>query len=307
MTTNSATGAPTGSIYDLGYRHYEGERHGRAYSLYSLYLESLRSIFGFGRSASAKAWPLILLGLYSLLAVLQLAFSSIISQAIQQGEDIGLATYANYFEGLWILVLLFCVAQAPELVCRDQRYSVLPLYFTRSLHRLDYVLAKVSALTTALFVVLMVPMVALFVGDILMKQDALQAIENEWPKALPAIPACLWTALVMASTSLAVSSFSPRRAYAAISLFAYVMVYWVVAEIVWAVGTEAGWDWADKPQLFGPARSAVGATAWFFGDQLPTNPGLSSSLGPDAYLLSSLTLVLVFCGILIYRYRRLAA
>ena len=43
-----------------------------------------------------------------------------------------------------ILVLLFCAAQAPELLGRDQRFGVLPLYFSRALARLDYALAKVA-------------------------------------------------------------------------------------------------------------------------------------------------------------------
>ena len=34
--------------------------------------------------------------------------------------------------------MLFCAAQAPELFGRDQRYAVLPLYFSRALTRSDY-------------------------------------------------------------------------------------------------------------------------------------------------------------------------
>jgi ABC-2 type transport system permease protein len=139
MSANDVAGAPAGSIYDLGYRHYEGERHGRAYSVLSLYLESLRGIWGFGRPASAKAAPFILLGLWSMFAFFQLAFSSVLAQAISSGEDVGqLFAYDNYFGRVYIFVLFFCIAQAPELVCRDQRYSVLPLYFSRSMHKADW-------------------------------------------------------------------------------------------------------------------------------------------------------------------------
>jgi ABC-2 type transport system permease protein len=305
---NGPAAAPAGSIYDLGYRHYDGERGGRLYATWSLYVESLRGIWGFGRPATAKAAPFILLGLYSFFAVMQLAFSSFISQAIQSGEDVGqLFTYDTYFSQWWLFVVIFCIAQAPELVCRDQRYSVLSLYFTRSLHRVDYVLAKLAALTSALFILLALPMIALFIGYVLMQKDAIQAIGDELSKGLPAVPACLLTAAGLAATSLGIASFSPRRAYAAISLGAYILVYEAVAAIVWGVGRDAGWTWADKPELFGPLTSLMGATYWFFGKAPNQNYGFPPTLGSEAYVLSSLTCLAVFTGVLLFRYRRLAA
>jgi ABC-2 type transport system permease protein len=303
-----AVGTPVGSIYDLGYRHYEGKRYGRLYATWSLYVESLRGIWGFGRPATAKAAPFILLGLYSFFAVMQLAFSSFISQAIASGEDVGeLFAYDTYFSQWFLFVLMFCIAQAPELVCRDQRYSVLPLYFTRSLHRVDYVLAKLAALASALFILLMVPMIALFVGDVLMQKDTIKAIGDELPKALPVLPACFLTAASLATTSLAIASFSPRRAYAAISLLAYVLIYEAVAGIVWGVGNNAGWGWADKPQLFAPLTSLMGATYWFFGKVPNPDYGFPTTLGAEAYVLSALALMVGFGSVLLFRYRRLAA
>jgi ABC-2 type transport system permease protein len=307
MTTTDRAAAPAGSIYDLGYRHYEGERHGRAYAVLSLYLESLRGIFGFGRSASAKAAPFILLGLYSLFAIVQLAFSSLLAQAIQQGEQVELMAYHNYFSQFWIFAVFFCVAQAPELVCRDQRHNVLPLYFSRAMHRSDYALAKLGALTTALFVFLVLPMIALFIGDVLMQKDTLAAIGDEWPKALPVIPASLLIAAGMAAVSLAISSFSPRRAYSAIALGAYYLVAESVLAIIYEVGRHAGWEWSDKLMLATPLTSLMGATSWFFGRALDTDYGFPATLGSDAYVVSSLAGLAVFTAILLFRYRRMAA
>jgi hypothetical protein len=42
--------------------------------------------------------------------------------------------------------MLFCAAQAPELFGRDQRYGVLPLYFSRVLTSIDYALARTGGL-----------------------------------------------------------------------------------------------------------------------------------------------------------------
>ena len=95
-----AATSPAGSIYDLGYRHYEGVRHGRLYAMWSLYVESLRGVWGFGRPTTAKAAPFIILGIYSLLAIVQLAFSSVFAQAMARGDTVELLTYANYFATL---------------------------------------------------------------------------------------------------------------------------------------------------------------------------------------------------------------
>jgi ABC-2 type transport system permease protein len=307
MTAQTRPAAPAGNIYDLGYRHYEGKRNGRWYAVWSLYVESVRGVWGFGRPMTAKAAPFILFGLYALESLIQLAFSSFIAQgAATSGRAPDIASYANYFSAVGFFVVLFCVAQAPELVCRDQRYHVLPLYFTRAVSRADYSLAKLAALATALFIGLMVPMVALFGGDILMKPDTFQAIGDEWPKALPAIPACALAALSLASISLALSSFSPRRAYAAIGLVAYFLLMEIVPAVVYRVGVRADWSWADKLVLTGPTTAIGAATDWFFGKGL-VGEGFPPTLGSDAYVLAVLASVAIFVGILLVRYRRIPA
>jgi ABC-2 type transport system permease protein len=305
-TNSAAPGSAAGSIYDLGYRHYEGARHGRLYAAWSLYVESLRGIWGLGRPMSAKAAPFVLAGFYSFLAFLQLALSSLFVQAMQQGETVDLFTYGNYFERMGILTVFFCVAQAPEVVCRDQRYAVLPLYFTRAMRRLDYAVARLASLATALFIVLIAPMIALFIGDILMKPDTLQAIGTEWPKALPAIPANILIALSLASISLAVSSFSPRRAYAAIGLLAYFLLMEAVPAIVYSIGHRAGSTWVDYLLLTTPTTGLGAANSWFFGGKL-TPDTYPASVGAESYVLAALASIVLFTAILLLRYRRVAA
>lgn len=305
--------APAGNIYDLGYRHYEGKRHGRWYAVWSLYVEGIRGVWGFGRPMTAKAAPFILAGLYSLYALIQLAFSASFSQAISSGNmsTADLVSYHNYFAAVSFFIVLFLVAQAPELVCRDQRYHVLPLYFTRALGRLDYAFARLAALATSLFIALMIPMVLIFVGDVLMKTDTLQAIADEWPKALPAIPASALAAMSLASLSLALASFSPRRAYAAIGLVAYFLLMEIVPAVIFRVGERAGWEWADKLVLLRPTNVIAVATDWFCGVPLQTGgrgeSGIPTTLGTDAYVLAVVASTVLFTGVLMLRYRRIPA
>ncbi len=304
---NVVASAVSGSIYDLGYRHYEGRRYGRLWATWSLYVESMRGIFGFGRPTSAKAAPFVLAGLYALPAVIVLAFSSIISRSLSTGQTSlnDLPNYANYFGGMGIFIVLFLIAQAPEVVCRDQRYQVLPLYFTRAMGRVDYAIAKLASLTTAVFLVLVVPVVVLFVGDILRSTDTFKAIGDEWPKALPSIPADLLVAVSVSSIALALSSYSPRRAYAAIGVLAYFLLMEVVPVVIYGVGHDAGSTWVDNLLLLTPSSALYRASDWFFG--VPTPPDFPASLGTDAYVWASLASVLLFTGMLLFRYRRVAA
>jgi ABC-2 type transport system permease protein len=301
------TVAPSGSIYDLGYRHYEGKRNGRAYAMWSLFTESLRGVWGFGRPMSAKAAPFILAGLYALPAVIQLAFSSVIAQQIAStGRPVQLLEYYDYFGGFYFLVFFFCVAQAPELVCRDQRYQVLPLYFTRSMGRVEYALARLAALAVALFVVLLVPAVALLVGDVLMKPDAFRAIGDELPKALPTIPASALIALGLAALSLAISSFSPRRAYSAIGIVAYILLMEAIPAALYSIGQTSGPTWTDKLFLVSPITSLIGGAYWFFGKPLDSQD-FSGSLTAEAYLVAAIVSVGVMTAVLLFRYRRVPA
>jgi ABC-2 type transport system permease protein len=302
---NRAASSPGGSIYDLGYRHYDGPRRGRLYAMWALYLDSFRGVWGLGRQMSAKAAPFILAGLYAFPAFIQLAFSSTIAASIQNGESPTLFAYHNYFVQLSPFALLFCVAQAPELVCRDQRYQVLPLYFTRGLRRPDYALARLASLVTALFLLLIVPMIALFIGNVLQKPDTFSAIGSELPKALPAIPATLLTAASMAAISLALSAYSPRRAYSAIGLLAYFLLMEAIPATIYGVGQKAGWDWSDKLILTTPINTLGGATNWFFGSTL--GRGYPATIGSGPYVVAAVISILLFAAILMFRYRRIAA
>jgi ABC-2 type transport system permease protein len=303
----SVAGAPAGSIYDLGYRHYDGRRRGRGYAMWSLFVESFRGVWGFGRPMTAKAAPFILAGLYALPAVIQLAFSSVIvSQAAKAGRAPELLTYSSYFADFSFLVFFFCVAQAPELVCRDQRYQVMPLYFTRAMGRIEYALARLASLALALFLVLLLPAVALLIGDVLMQPDAFKAIGDEVPKALPSIPAGFLTAMGFAALSLAVSSFSPRRAYSAIGIVAYLLLMEAIPAAIYSIGNSSGTSWADKLFLLSPITTLTGATDWFFGQALDPQ-SFSGTLTSGNYLAAAIASVVVMTGVLLYRYRRLPA
>ena len=86
MTAPASVGTPSGSIYDLGYRGYEGPRLGRAHAIRSLFSHSLRSAYGIGRGARAKIAPLVLGAMAVVPAV---AFVGVLAMAARLGEGTG--------------------------------------------------------------------------------------------------------------------------------------------------------------------------------------------------------------------------
>ena len=78
-----------------------------------------------------------------------------------------LVPYDTYVFQLRVLIMIiFVAAQAPELVSRDLRSHVLPLYFSRPMRRLDYPLAKLTAFILACLALIEIPLLLLYLGTI---------------------------------------------------------------------------------------------------------------------------------------------
>src|SRR5688572_7088529 len=148
-TVSASTDA--GAIHDIGYRHYDGPRLGAAYIRRSLFVETLRGAFGFGRSARSKIVPL---GLTALLALPALAVGIVTGYFGFDSLPIG---YTEYVFGFQVAVTIFVAAQCPAVMSRDLRFRVASLYFSRPLSRQQYVQAKYAGMAAALFVLMGLP------------------------------------------------------------------------------------------------------------------------------------------------------
>ena len=259
---NQAATSPSGSIYDLGYRRYAGPRLGRRHAVWALYIYSLRGTFGIGRSGRAKVAPFGLAFLAFLPALIAVGIAALVSQGGAGSvveSPIQFGTYLSFSE---TVLILFCAAQAPELVGRDQRYSVLPLYFSRALRRSDYALAKLGALWTALALVFLTPEALIFAGRVLAARDVPDAFLRNVPAIPPILAATSVVALALGGISLALASSTPRRAYATAAIIAAFIVPPIIAGIVAEL---SGGSIATIAALLDPVDLLDGANAWLFG------------------------------------------
>src|SRR3954452_10045731 len=69
-----------GTIYDLGYQRYGGQRLGRNNAIANLIRYSFRAAFGLGRGPKAKLLPLLVTAVVFLPAVVQVAVASAVGR-----------------------------------------------------------------------------------------------------------------------------------------------------------------------------------------------------------------------------------
>jgi ABC-type multidrug transport system ATPase subunit/ABC-type transport system involved in multi-copper enzyme maturation permease subunit len=288
---------PGGVIHDLGYRGYDGPRLGRVQIVKALTWHSFRSAFGIGRGVKGKIVP-VLTFIAMCLPALVNAF------AVARG-DARLFGYDVYTPSLRVaLVTIFIAAQAPELVSRDLRSRVLPLYFCRPLRRGDYPLAKYLAMTGALLVLIEVPLLLLYVGTIASAKDG-SAVWHETRALIPGLGVGLMWALLFAAIGLVLASFTGRRAYSTgIVAISCVLTFFLALLLIQAEGGQSATSTGARiAGLFSPFTILDGVRVWLGGSAqtgLVADPG---RYGPLYGVLA--VMVLAAClGGLAARYRK---
>ncbi len=302
----SASG-PGGSIYDLGYQSYEGPRLGRRSAVRALFAQTVRGCFGIGRGGRAKIAPFTLAGLAILPAVLAVGFSALAAQAGPAGgalEDASPIRYETYHGVVGVLIGLFCAAQAPELFGRDQRYAVLPLYFSRVLTRTDYALARVGGLFLALLAVELAPYIVLFVGRVLVAPDPATGLADE----IGAVPRFLLQGALVAGLlggiASLIAAWTPRRAYATAAIIAVLIIPPIIVALV---GELTNQDLARVVVVLSPSDILDGTNAAIFG-AIPDSAVVASVALPGwAYLAAAAIGIAGSIGLTVRRYLRIAA
>lgn len=287
-----------GSIYDLGYKRYEGARLGRRHAIWALYVYSVRGVFGIGRSLSNKVGPIGLAIIALLPAVVQLGIAAIAP------EDIEVVEPEEYYEFIQMVLAVFCAVVAPELVGRDQRTQTLSLYFSRALRRQDYALAKFAALVTGMLAITVIPQVIMFVGNGLAADDFGDHLQDKWRD----LPSVLGSAILLsgfiAGIGLVIAAQTPRRAYSTVAILAALVLTSVVgAGLFEAVDQDVG----RFVLLISPFQVVTGFTLWFFDAAPEAGSELAEADLPGiAYAIEAASVALLMLALLLRRYGRIS-
>jgi ABC-2 type transport system permease protein len=283
--------ATAGVIHDIGYRRYEGPRLGRGYVLRSLYGHGMRAAFGIGRGAKAKVFPWLVMGIVCAVALIVVAVRSISGQVFM--------TYIGFAGAMSFPVIMFLAVVAPELVSRDLRDGVLPLYFSRPLHRFDYAVTKLVALMSAVFLLLGGPQLFIYLGAVFSRDEGFAGAWRELHDLWPGLGSAAVRAVVLASLALLVASLTGRRALAAAGVAAVFLITTPVVGVLFAISGES--DGRHLASLANPISLLQGTTQWLF----TKDSEITGNYGP-LYGVVAGALTLACVALLLARYRRVA-
>ncbi len=254
-----------GVIHDLGYRRYDGPRLGRPRIVAALIWHSFRSAFGFGRGPKAKIVPAF--------AFLAICLPAAVNAFVMSRGNPRLVDYDTYVPVLRDLIMtVFVAVQAPELVSRDLRSRVLPLYFSRPVKPGDYPLAKYLGFTAACLVMLEVPLLLLWAGAAASVHGG-GAVWAQTKALIPGLLVGLMWAVALAAISLLLASLTGRRAFATGTVAVALLLTYTLAEILLQVESQAGLHagpagptLAEKVSgLFSPFTLLDGVRMWLGG------------------------------------------
>lgn len=288
---SEAASAPTGVIHDIGYQRYTGPRLGRWYAVRSLYVHSVRTAFGIGRTGKSKVFPWFVVGI---------AFAvALIAVAVRSQSKTVFISYLTFPDTIEVPVLLMLAIVAPELVSRELRAQVLPLYFSRPLRRTDYALAKFAALATALWLVFAGPQLLMFLGGVFSRTDGAAGAWVEFTDFAVGVAYAAIAAVVFSAIGILVASLSGRRAVAAAAIVATFLVTVPVVGVLEALGSETT---KQLVPVINPVSLVEGVKVWVF----QTNTIPIGDFGP-AYVGIACGVVAACIALLLVRYRKVAA
>jgi hypothetical protein len=149
-----------------------------------------------------------------------------------------------------------------------------------------------------------VPYAVLFIGRVLVAPDPIEGLSDELPSLLPLLAQSLLTSGLLGALAMAISAFTPRRAYATVGIIAAFLIPSIVVALVTGTLSGSVEDWIV---VLSPVDVLDGSNAALFDARPDSQAVAAANLDAIAFYGAALAGIAVALGVTIRRYLRIAA
>ncbi len=282
-----------GEVFDRGYKHYDGPRLGRRHAQRALIGYSIKRAMGIKKSWTAKVIPFLLY-----IAVATPVIISIGIRAFVPTAEV--LDYADFFSFVFLIEGVFAATIAPELLCSDRQERVLPLYFARTITRLDYLLAKLVAAAMLMLTMSLVPAVILWVGRQLLDDRPLHAMSNNVDDLGRLIVGGVIISFYIGAVALMISSFTGRKS---IAVAIIILLFLVATSLAFALSGALDTESKKYLVFLSPSSTVNGLAKTLFNrdtgvSEFDDNPFLELW----QYIGAMIGITVACVGVMLWRY-----
>ena len=288
----------TARIVDRSYRPYDGARGGVGASMLTVIKHSIQRSLGIKRTIWQKVLPAATIAISYIPAIVYIGLAALIPA--DDRPDGLLPSYADYYGFITTGLVIFTSFVAPEVLCTDRRTGMLGLYLASPLDRNTYLLSKAAAVVSVLAVVTTGPQLLMLVAYSLIGDGPGGPLDY-----VVAIVRILLAGLTMsalyAGLSLAVSSFTSRRAAASATIILTLLTSAIfVSALTDQDGGGAGWS--PNLVVFDFISLPLALVFRIFEDDIdPPYDQVSTTV----LLLANLAWIVLFAVITRWRYQKM--
>jgi ABC-2 type transport system permease protein len=297
----------SGTVFDIGYQPYEGERQGRDRAVRAVFKDGIRIALGLGRPPRAKVLPWFFIGVLNAIALIMAIVIGATERLGGPGSSqrLNLPGHDDYYAIVSMVLFVFAAIIGPELLTRDRREGTINLYLVRPLTSTDYLIARWAAFLTVITAAAWLPQLILLAGLAGGDPAPMTYLKAHWLDIPRFLVSGFAMAVYLTTIALLTASFTTRRAYAAIFL---VGLFAITTPFTLGVSEEIKGSLGAWISAFALTNIPLHVSDIMFGEASElTREAAAKRLGDTVLALWYLGWTSVMAAALWWRYRRLAA